>query len=54
MFGDYLYDGSAFKPRQNQGPTDHAQLLPLKQSGLHFQKCQCTASFKTRLPAAVT
>jgi len=54
MFSDYLYDGSAFKPRQNQGPADHAHLLPFKQSGLCFRKYQCIASFKTELRAAVT
>lgn len=41
-------------PDKNQGPTDHTRLLPLKWSGLCFQKWQFTTSFKTGLVAAVT
>lgn len=39
---------------KNQGPADRAQLLPQKQSGLRFQKCQLCVYFKAGLLAEVT
>lgn len=54
MFSDYLYDGSAFKPKQNHNPTDQARFVPFTQPGLHLQKRYRTAPFKAGLLLAVT
>lgn len=46
MFSDYLYDGSAFKPKQNHNPTDQARFVPFMQpyknvTVLHLLKLGC-------------